>query len=530
MILGVVQINQDGTIIAVGKGEAIIRVADERNLVSEECRVIVEANPTNIALNQESICLDMTEYNEERLIASVTPNNKDTDSIVYWNSSDEKVATVDEEGNVKAIANGNCIIYAKTSNNKVTQCIVTVNTSPDYISIEQDSLVLDINGTNTETLKTKILPETTNVNHKVTWKSTNEAIVTVDNTGMVTAKKIGECQVQAITENGKQCSINVSVKTSPEAIIINPSEVQIDVSDNKQIKLNATITPSTSSIYQKLTWSSSNENIAMVDEDGNVTGVNNGECTMTARTENGKEGNCKIKVYTTPKEISMSNNVTLDMSEKNTMSLTAVVLPRTANTDTNITWSSSNENIATVDEKGVITGKSNGVCEIKVVTSNGKEAICNLTVIGAENPSVTIERNYSGRILTAGSIAEYRIIMNGNNISNIDTDKIKLKGSMANSSRLEVSQENNEILVSVLVGEGIGTLGLEIDENMLTNKAGNSSGTTDIEEDYVFTLNETTSGKEETNGACIAVAVGVHNSFYIKSYDFYLGDTKKVRK
>lgn len=481
-------------------------------------------------MNQESISLDITENDEERLIASVTPNNKDTDSTVYWSSSDEKVATVDEEGNVKAIANGNCIIYARTSNNKVTQCIVTVNTSPDYISIEQDSLVLDINGTNTETLKTKILPETTNVNHKVTWKSTNEAIATVDNTGMVTAKKIGECQVQAITENGKQCSINVSVKTSPEVIIINPSEVQIDVSDNKSIKLNATITPSTSSIYQKLTWSSSNENIAMVDEDGNVTGVNNGECTITARTENGKEGNCKIKVYTTPKEISMSNDATLDMSEKNTMSLTAVVLPRTANTDTNIMWSSSNENIATVDENGVITGKANGVCEIKVVTSNGKEAICNLTVIGAENPSVTIERNYSGRILTAGSIAEYRIIMNGNNISNIDTDKIKLKGSMANSSRLEVSQENNEILVSVLVGEGIGTLGLEIDENMLTNKAGNSSGTTDIEEDYVFTLNESTSGNENDEDACISVAVGVHNSFYIKNYDFYLGDTKKVRK
>lgn len=524
----VVKISQEGNIVAVGKGEALIKVSDERNLVSEECRVIVEANPTSIALNQESICLDMTEHDEERLIASVTPNNKDTDSTVYWSSSDEKIATVDEEGNVKAIANGNCIIYAKTSNNKVAQCMVTVNTSPDSIRFEKNSLILDMNGNKTETLKTKILPETTNINHKVTWKSTNEAVATVDNTGMVTAKKIGECQVQAITENGKQCSINVSVKTSPEGIIINPSEVQIDLSDNKSIKLNATITPSTSSINQEITWSSSNENIAIVDEEGNVTGVNNGQCTITARTENGKEGNCKIKVYTTPKEISMSNTATLDMSEKNTMSLTAVVLPRTANTDTNITWSSSNENIATVDEKGVITGKANGECEIKAVTGNGKEAICNLTVVGAESPSVTIERNYQGRILTAGSIAEYRIIMNGNNISKIDTDKIKLKGSMANSSKLEVREENNEILVSVSVGEGVGTLGLEIDENMLTNKAGKTSKSTEIEEDYVFTLNETTSGKEETNGACIAVAVGVHNSFYIKSYDFYLGDTKKV--
>lgn len=244
----------------------------------------------------------------------------------------------------------------------------------------------------------------------------------------------------------KKCSINVLVVTSPESITINPSEVQIDVSNNKSIKLNAIITPDTSSI----------------------------------------------------------NN--------------------------NLTWSSSNENIATVNQNGVITGKADGKCEIKVVTDNGKEAICNLTVIGTEKPSVTIERNYSGRILTAGSVAEYRIIMNGNNISNIDKDKIKLKGSMANSSRLKIEQEDNEILVSVLIGEGVGTLGLEIDEHMLTNKAGKMSESTEIEEDYVFTLNETTSGWEETDGGCITVAVGVHNSFYIKSYDFYLNDTKKVRK
>lgn len=207
MILGVAQINKEGKIIAVGKGETTIRVTDERNLVYEECKVIVEANPTGIELNQDNICLDIIENGEKRLIASVTPNDKDTDSTVYWSSNNEKVATVDEKGNVKAISNGNCIIYAKTSNNKVAQCTVTVNTSPDSISIEQDPLILDINGTNTEMLKTKILPDTTNVNHKVTWESTNEAIASVDNTGMVTAKKIGECQIQAITENGKNVAL-----------------------------------------------------------------------------------------------------------------------------------------------------------------------------------------------------------------------------------------------------------------------------------------------------------------------------------
>ena len=121
--------------------------------------------------------------------------------------------------------------------------------------------------------------------------------------------------------------------------------------------LVAVIKPATSSIDTKLTWKSSNPNIATVSDNGLVTGIATGDAIITVQTGNGKIASCNVSVKIAqpePIEITLNKTaVTLDLSSSSTEKLTA-----TSNSSESLNWSSSNINAATVSDDGVITGKS----------------------------------------------------------------------------------------------------------------------------------------------------------------------------
>ena len=140
--------------------------------------------------------------------------------------------------------------------------------------------------------------------------------------------------------------------------------------------LMATVAPEYAS-DKTVFWLTSNEKVATVDDNGKVTAVGSGEAKITA-TAGGKYASCTVKVTVLVTGITL-DKTELDMTiDDEPVTLTAKVTPEGA-TDKTVTWSSSNEKVATVDANGKVTPVGNGTATI-TATAGGKTATCELSV------------------------------------------------------------------------------------------------------------------------------------------------------
>ena len=146
--------------------------------------------------------------------------------------------------------------------------------------------------------------------------------------------------------------------------------------------LTATITPNNAT-NPNVTWSSDNQNVATVNQNGEVTAVSAGDATIKVTTEDGEfEATCSVTVKeaaTVPVESVSLDKANLELTEGETAQLTATVLPDNA-TNKNVTWSTSDASIATVNN-GEVTAVSAGTATITVTTvDGGKTDTCTVTV------------------------------------------------------------------------------------------------------------------------------------------------------
>lgn len=154
---------------------------------------------------------------------------------------------------------------------------------------------------------------------------------------------------------------------------------QATIQSGGQYQLSAIITPSDAS--KSLRWTSSNPNVATVNNNGLVTGRSSGTSTITCTTTDGSNlsASCTITVAQLITSISMQGS--LEMNTGNTYRLSVSISPASA-TGKSLKWNSSNGNVATVSSDGTVTAKSPGTANITCVTTDGskKSATCTVTV------------------------------------------------------------------------------------------------------------------------------------------------------
>ncbi len=147
------------------------------------------------------------------------------------------------------------------------------------------------------------------------------------------------------------------------------SEYDIELATGDSFKLNASIYPSNASIKDVI-WSSSDETVATIDEEGNIKGRKNGVAYVKAVTvDGGYEAICTVNVVThiTDMKITVGN---VKMFYKETYQLKTVIMPfDVSNKD--IIWSTSDPEVATVDENGLVTATGKGTATITAETVDG---------------------------------------------------------------------------------------------------------------------------------------------------------------
>ena len=235
---------------------------------------------------------------------------------VEWTSSDESVATVDATGMVVAVSAGEADITASVTDSEMSAvCKVTVKVAAKDITVP-DNLDVKLNDGNETTVEATVSPaDATDV--KVNYASTDEAVATVDKDGRVQVLQPGECDITTtLMQDGEKVTektTHVKAFYEVESITLDSNEGKLTVGNSHTIK--ATVAPEEVAAETTIEWSSSNEKVATVDENGKVTAIAAGEATITA-TAGEESANYEVTVEQ-PKKVTTSNKTYKSSSSSN---------------------------------------------------------------------------------------------------------------------------------------------------------------------------------------------------------------------
>ena len=345
--------------------------------------------------------LTLTEGDTQKLTPTILPLSASVKTVT-WKSSAPTYATVDENGVVSAVSAGWATVTVTTDDGaKTSTCNVTVKAKVIPVTgVSLDKTSLTLTEEETYSLTATVAPANA-TDKSVTWTSSNTAVATVSNTGVVTAVKAGSATISVTTtDGGKKATCSVTVNPiHVTGVTLNKTSLTLTIGETET--LTATVSPANAA-DKSVTWSSGNTSVATVSSSGLITAKAVGTTTITVTTtDGGKKATCSVTVdpiHVTGVSLNKAN-LTLIVGE--TEMLTATVSPADA-TDKSVTWSSNNTSVATVSSSGVVTAKAVGNATITVTTNDGsKKATCSVKV----NPvSVTgVSLDYTSLTMNVGN-------------------------------------------------------------------------------------------------------------------------------
>ena len=385
---------ENGIVTAVSGGNATIKVTTEDGNHTATCEVLVTVPVTGVTFLQTE--LPLVKGATATLTATVVPFDA-TNQRVSWRSNNATVATV-ENGTVTAVSAGNATITVTTEDgNHTARCEVTVTVSATGVTLSKTELSL-VKGA-TATLTATVAPSDA-TNKKITWRSSNTSIATVEN-GIVTAVSAGNATITVTTEDGNHtatCEVTVTVPATGVTL----SQTELPLAKGATATLTATVVPFDAT-NQKVTWRSNNTSVATV-ENGTVTAVSGGNATITVTTEDGNHtATCEVTVTVSATGVTLSQTE-LSLVKGATATLTATVVPSDA-TNQKVTWSSNNTSVATV-ENGTVTAVSGGNATITVTTEDGNHTATCEVVVTAPVPAASVTLSQTELILRKGATAK----------------------------------------------------------------------------------------------------------------------------
>jgi uncharacterized protein YjdB len=403
----VASVDMNGLVTGVSSGEAAVSVILPDKKKSAVCHVTVSGSAVsvqNISLNTINAFLNVG--SSMKIFPSISPLSATNQNII-WSSSDTTIARVDADGTVTGFSAGNAAITATAMDcGKTAVCNITVTTK--MVAAE----VVTLNHTNASIRTGGVLQLTPIINPRnatdqnVKWASSDENVVTVSSAGQVYGVSPGKAIVSVTTDDGGYstvCRVTV-VGTAVPVTGIKLNVLNAGINKDGTIQLEETVTPAEATNHN-VVWTSSNTSVAAVTSGGLVTGLSEGETTITVRSsDGGYAAACTVTVVLTKVPVTgidlETASLTINVNEQG--QLVAAAMPEDA-TNRNLIWSTSNNRVASVNSTGLVTGVYAGNAIITVKTEDGGYASsCPVTVKNGTNSVTGISLDRATMDITQG--------------------------------------------------------------------------------------------------------------------------------
>ncbi len=367
-------------------GNTIVKATDEDKVAT--CNVhVVETNVTGLSdeLENDEIHLVVPQTGTEpvsaKIVVNVLPDNATNKELTWTSTGDvvelETSGTNKENATITPVQVGEGTITVSSVQNPSAKIVYTVYVSKDVVEVTnvsiktEDGKTTDLAVGESLQLQAHIEPTNADVN-SITWTVKEGAdVVEVSESGHVHAKKEGkaviELAVESQTKNGEVATHTavITINVTPvkaESITIEPTELTLRSGNSE--KLIATVLPL--NVTEKVKWTSKNPEIASVDEEGTVTAHSKGETEIVA-TCGDVEATCKVTVTAVKIERLKIDKDYLKLRDKDQEGTQLVVTCEPHNAEeVKLKWESSDPEVATVSEDGIVTPVKVGTTTIKV--------------------------------------------------------------------------------------------------------------------------------------------------------------------
>ena len=279
---------------------------------------------------------------------------------VQWQSSDQSVVSVDQNGRIAALKPGKADVSATVQGKAVeifhliveVVPVTDIQIDPSEISLELDESII----------LTYTLSPTNASDYEIEWSSSDMKVATVDKEGKVSVNRPGTALISCTAPSGvsKSCEITVTEIMAKE---ITPELTELSIEEAEQQTIGYTVAPESAAAHGA-TWTSSDESVATVSEDGTITALKPGQCVVAVQVD-AQVAQIEVTVTEmTAKSITPDmTELTLDIESQATVNIS--VLPETTAAHEAI-WTSSDESVATVSSDGTILALDTGRCTVTV--------------------------------------------------------------------------------------------------------------------------------------------------------------------
>jgi uncharacterized protein YjdB len=387
--VGVATVTAVGLLSAIAPGAALISAKVDA-LIGTASVTVAQVPVETVTVTPELDTLILGGAVQLAAVEKDADGNPLSGRSVSWASSDETVAIVTSAGRVVSQAAGSATITATSEGKLGAATIVVIPVPVATVAVSPSTQSVDV-GSSTPAFTAVTKDGSGNVltGRPVVWTSSDPNTATIDSTsGIATGVASGTVTITATSEG----------KTGTATLTVNPVAVgSITVTPPSQsiVEGTSTTTPFTATdsndhliTGRGLTWASSDNTIATIDNGGKAHGLSPGAVTITAAS-GGMSGTASLVV--TPVPVA---TVAIDQHQPTVLVASTVQLTATTRDAGNhvltgrvITWGSSDETLATVDNTGLVTGVAPGLPTI-TATSEGQSGTVVVSVVGATQPQV----------------------------------------------------------------------------------------------------------------------------------------------
>ena len=356
-------ISKSGVVTGKKVGTVKIRACDSTGSISKT--ISIKATKATLSPTSTKLAVNAS----KTLTSTVTPSAADLKLV----SSNTNIVKVQQSGVYSGVSEGKATISAVNSKGDALATLNITVKYPDY-----DSITLE-NAPSTLVVgkSIQIGAKASISGGKVYHRSSDTSVATISADGVVKAIKTGTARIYSYDDTGAVYNnFNLTVVSDTK---ISLSQITGSISRGGSLKLTANVTPSNSAV----TWSSSNESVASVRK-GVVSGLKAGSAIITAKTSSGKSATCKVTVN----DVYSNGKISLNQYSATVNRTRTLYLEGYASG--NISWSSSDNSIATVSD-GFVATKEVGKVAITAKDSSGNKAVCVVTV----NPATPLKFAYT---------------------------------------------------------------------------------------------------------------------------------------